>query len=181
MIPVARAAPDGVRYPRSCGRMPERPKGAVCKIAGVAYGGSNPPPPTHSPANGRTNERKTEPLTCTGGQTRSAHPRQTPSPSARCERSGKTCSTGRSFSDDDSSTGSFVATLSITTPSARTEDLSLQSLMAQRRFRPTSSPRSREGMYSVDSSTSTTRSPHDWIRGYLHPSALRSGLRTEDP
>ena len=26
--------------------MPERPKGAVCKIAGVAYGGSNPPPPT---------------------------------------------------------------------------------------------------------------------------------------
>ena len=28
------------------GRVPERPKGAVCKIAGVAYGGSNPPPPT---------------------------------------------------------------------------------------------------------------------------------------
>jgi hypothetical protein len=28
------------------GGMPERPKGAVCKIAGVAYGGSNPPPPT---------------------------------------------------------------------------------------------------------------------------------------
>src|SRR5438874_13192106 len=28
------------------GRMPERPKGAVCKIAGDAYGGSNPPPPT---------------------------------------------------------------------------------------------------------------------------------------
>ena len=28
------------------GRMPEWPKGAVCKIAGVAYGGSNPPPPT---------------------------------------------------------------------------------------------------------------------------------------
>src|SRR6478609_2316184 len=27
------------------GRMPERPKGAVCKIAGDAYGGSNPPPP----------------------------------------------------------------------------------------------------------------------------------------
>src|SRR4051812_23021433 len=26
--------------------MPERPKGAVCKIAGDAYGGSNPPPPT---------------------------------------------------------------------------------------------------------------------------------------
>ena len=26
--------------------MPERPKGAVCKIAGEAYGGSNPPPPT---------------------------------------------------------------------------------------------------------------------------------------
>ena len=36
-----------VRYPRTApGRMPERPKGAVCKIAGVAYGGSNPPPPT---------------------------------------------------------------------------------------------------------------------------------------
>jgi hypothetical protein len=27
--------------------MPERPKGAVCKIAGYAYGGSNPPPPTN--------------------------------------------------------------------------------------------------------------------------------------
>jgi hypothetical protein len=27
--------------------MPERPKGAVCKIAGEAYGGSNPPPPTN--------------------------------------------------------------------------------------------------------------------------------------
>jgi hypothetical protein len=25
--------------------MPERPKGAVCKTAGYAYGGSNPPPP----------------------------------------------------------------------------------------------------------------------------------------
>jgi hypothetical protein len=31
------------------GRMPEWPKGAVCKIAGVAYGGSNPPPPTYVP------------------------------------------------------------------------------------------------------------------------------------
>ena len=31
------------------GRMPERPKGAVCKIAGDAYGGSNPPPPTDRP------------------------------------------------------------------------------------------------------------------------------------
>jgi nitroreductase len=30
--------------------MPEWPKGAVCKIAGVAYGGSNPPPPTHPPS-----------------------------------------------------------------------------------------------------------------------------------
>ena len=30
------------------GRVPERPKGAVCKIAGEAYGGSNPPPPTHT-------------------------------------------------------------------------------------------------------------------------------------
>jgi quinol monooxygenase YgiN len=28
--------------------VPERPKGAVCKIAGVAYGGSNPPPPTEA-------------------------------------------------------------------------------------------------------------------------------------
>src|SRR2546426_1157200 len=28
------------------GRVPERPKGAVCKIAGVAYAGSNPAPPT---------------------------------------------------------------------------------------------------------------------------------------
>ncbi len=36
--------------------------------------------------------------------------------------------TGRSFSDDDTSTGSFVATLSTTTPSARTEGLRLQSL-----------------------------------------------------
>ena len=26
--------------------MPEWPKGAACKVAGVAYGGSNPPPPT---------------------------------------------------------------------------------------------------------------------------------------
>src|ERR1051326_1267916 len=30
------------------GRVPERPKGAVCKIAGYAYGGSNPPPPTQT-------------------------------------------------------------------------------------------------------------------------------------
>src|SRR5687768_8731951 len=28
------------------GRMPEWPKGAACKVAGDAYGGSNPPPPT---------------------------------------------------------------------------------------------------------------------------------------
>ena len=35
-----------LRYHRASGRMPEWPKGAVCKIAGVAYGGSNPPPPT---------------------------------------------------------------------------------------------------------------------------------------
>jgi hypothetical protein len=34
--------------------MPERPKGAVCKIAGDAYGGSNPPPPT----NEQTDRRK---------------------------------------------------------------------------------------------------------------------------
>ena len=26
--------------------MPEWPKGAACKVAGDAYGGSNPPPPT---------------------------------------------------------------------------------------------------------------------------------------
>src|SRR2546427_7061354 len=31
------------------GRVPERPKGAVCKIAGVAYRGSNPLPPTTTP------------------------------------------------------------------------------------------------------------------------------------
>jgi hypothetical protein len=43
---------------------------------------------------------------------------------------------------------------------------------AQRRFRPTSSPRSREGMYSVDSSTSTSRSPHEWIRGFCTLQAL---------
>ncbi len=29
--------------------MPERPKGAVCKIAGDAYEGSNPSPPTNEP------------------------------------------------------------------------------------------------------------------------------------
>ena len=46
------------------GRMPERPKGAVCKIAGVAYGGSNPPPPTdapnHSPAEEEGNMKRFE-------------------------------------------------------------------------------------------------------------------------
>src|SRR5687768_6326013 len=32
--------------------MPEWPKGAACKVAGSAYGGSNPPPPTdHRPTN----------------------------------------------------------------------------------------------------------------------------------
>ncbi len=35
------------RYPRPAfGGMPERPKGADCKSAGYAYGGSNPPPTT---------------------------------------------------------------------------------------------------------------------------------------
>ena len=39
------------RYPfraSTPGGMPERSKGAVCKTAGYAYGGSNPPPPTHA-------------------------------------------------------------------------------------------------------------------------------------
>ena len=31
------------------GRLPERPKGADCKSAGTAYGGSNPSPATNSP------------------------------------------------------------------------------------------------------------------------------------
>src|SRR4029450_5949901 len=35
----------GIIRPRS-GRVPERPKGAVCKIAGIAYTGSNPVPAT---------------------------------------------------------------------------------------------------------------------------------------
>ena len=30
----------------SCGRIPERPKGADCKSAVNDFGGSNPPPPT---------------------------------------------------------------------------------------------------------------------------------------
>src|SRR5438270_8860021 len=35
------------RYPRPLrGSVPERPKGADCKSAGSAYGGSNPPRPT---------------------------------------------------------------------------------------------------------------------------------------
>ena len=37
------------------GGVPERPKGAVCKIAGVAYAGSNPAPPTQ-----RFDQRKRE-------------------------------------------------------------------------------------------------------------------------
>jgi hypothetical protein len=43
----------GVRYPSQCpscgtasGRLPERPKGAVCKTVGLAYVGSNPTPAT---------------------------------------------------------------------------------------------------------------------------------------
>ena len=35
----------GIIRPRP-GRVPERPKGAVCKIAGIAYTGSNPVPAT---------------------------------------------------------------------------------------------------------------------------------------
>src|SRR6476619_4754648 len=31
------------------GGVPERPKGTGCKPVGSAYGGSNPPAPTHSP------------------------------------------------------------------------------------------------------------------------------------
>jgi hypothetical protein len=31
------------------GRLPERPKGAVCKTVGFAYVGSNPTPATTSP------------------------------------------------------------------------------------------------------------------------------------
>src|SRR6478609_9201271 len=38
--------------------MPERPKGAVCKIAGDAYGGSNPPPPTVPPTKRLTNDNQ---------------------------------------------------------------------------------------------------------------------------
>src|ERR671917_736422 len=37
----------GIIRPRS-GRVPERPKGAVCKIAGIAYTGSNPVPATRT-------------------------------------------------------------------------------------------------------------------------------------
>ena len=33
-----------------CGGVPERPKGADCKSAGDAYGGSNPPPSTILPS-----------------------------------------------------------------------------------------------------------------------------------
>ena len=33
---------------RSPGGVPERPKGTGCKPVGSAYGGSNPPAPTHS-------------------------------------------------------------------------------------------------------------------------------------
>ena len=44
-VPGGRGDRDAKIWMRR-GRVPERPKGAVCKIAGVAYGGSNPPPPT---------------------------------------------------------------------------------------------------------------------------------------
>ena len=49
----------------------------------------------------------------------------------------------RWFSDDDIWIASFAASQSITTPSAHTEGSSWQSLTARRRFRPTSSPRSK--------------------------------------
>jgi hypothetical protein len=39
----AQSAAGGV-----AGGVPERPKGADCKSAGFAYGGSNPPAPTHT-------------------------------------------------------------------------------------------------------------------------------------
>src|SRR6266542_2882516 len=35
-----------LQWPSFPGGVPERPKGAVCKTAGSAYGGSNPPAPT---------------------------------------------------------------------------------------------------------------------------------------
>ena len=44
------------------GRMPEWPKGAVCKIAGVAYGGSNPPPPTDRLTNQQLSPSTSHPL-----------------------------------------------------------------------------------------------------------------------
>jgi catechol 2,3-dioxygenase-like lactoylglutathione lyase family enzyme len=37
--------------------MPEWPKGAACKVAGDAYGGSNPPPPTDRPTDRPTDLR----------------------------------------------------------------------------------------------------------------------------
>ena len=40
-----RSAGASLPRARDPGGMPERPKGAVCKTAGYAYGGSNPPPP----------------------------------------------------------------------------------------------------------------------------------------
>ena len=36
----------GERFSSVRGGVPERPKGAGCKPAGLAYGGSNPPAPT---------------------------------------------------------------------------------------------------------------------------------------
>src|SRR5439155_9158147 len=62
---------------RSPGRVPERPKGAVCKIAGVAYAGSNPAPPTNERPNERTNDNANHPTTLiplTGGGSRSHSP-----------------------------------------------------------------------------------------------------------
>ena len=42
----------GVAKQYMYGRVPEWTKGADCKSAGDAYGGSNPPPPTRCPRNG---------------------------------------------------------------------------------------------------------------------------------
>ena len=42
--PLFFSVPPGAR--RHPGRLPERPKGAVCKTVGYAFGGSNPPPAT---------------------------------------------------------------------------------------------------------------------------------------
>ena len=45
-LPVCPGSKEADAILSNPGRVPERPKGAVCKIAGVAYRGSNPLPPT---------------------------------------------------------------------------------------------------------------------------------------